>query len=151
MSQFTPARFTPHTLAALRIVAGLLFLAHGLVKIAGFPAGAEPGQQASLSLLGIGGLIETVTGTLLIFGLFTRPAAFLASGQMAIAYWFFHAPQSSFPVINGGDASILFTFVFLLLAAAGPGSLAVDNRKVAADGPPLRVGPARPPVPDQIG
>lgn len=125
----TLSRFSPQLLAALRIVAGLLFLAHGLVKITGFPEGAQPGQQEILSLFGIGGLIEIVTGALLMLGLFTRSAAFIASGQMAVAYWMFHAPSSPFPVMNGGDASILFTFVFLYIAAAGPGAFAIDGVK----------------------
>lgn len=123
----TVSRFSPQLLAALRIVAGVLFLAHGLVKVAGFPEGAQPGQQAILSLFGIGGLIEIVTGGLLVLGLFTRPAALIASGQMAVAYWLFHAPASPFPVINGGDASILFSFIFLYIVAAGPGAFAVDD------------------------
>ena len=123
----TFSRFSPQLLATLRIVAGVLFLAHGLVKVAGFPEGAQPGQQAILSLFGIGGLIEIVTGGLLVLGLFTRPAALIASGQMAVAYWLFHAPASPFPVINGGDASILFSFIFLYIVAAGPGALAVDD------------------------
>lgn len=123
----TVSRYSPQLLAALRIVAGVLFLAHGLVKVAGFPEGAQPGQQAILSLFGIGGLIEIVTGALLVLGLFTRPAALIASGQMAVAYWLFHSPASPFPVINGGDASILFSFIFLYIVAAGPGALAVDD------------------------
>ncbi len=123
----TVSRYSPQLLAALRIVAGVLFLAHGLVKVAGFPEGAQPGQQAILSLFGIGGLIEIVTGALLVLGLFTRPAALIASGQMAVAYWLFHAPASPFPVINGGDASILFSFIFLYIVAAGPGAFSVDD------------------------
>jgi putative oxidoreductase len=119
-------RFAPHVLGALRIVAGALFLAHGLVKVAGFPEGAQPGQQALLSLFGVGGLIEIVTGVLLIAGLLSRPAAFVASGQMAIAYWMFHAPSSPYPAVNGGDAAILFAFVFLYVAAAGPGAFSLD-------------------------
>ena len=114
-------RWSPQLLAALRVVAGLLFLAHGVVKVFGFPPGAEPGQQALSSLFGIGGVIEVVTGGLLILGLFTRPAAFIASGQMAVAYWMFHAPKSPYPAVNGGDAAILFCFIFLYLAAAGGG------------------------------
>lgn len=122
------SRFSPQLLAALRIVAGVLFLAHGLVKVAGFPEGAQPGAQPLLSLFGIGGVIEIVTGGLLILGLFTRSAAFVASGQMAVAYWMFHAPSSPFPVVNGGDGAILFTFIFLYIAAAGPGAFALDRR-----------------------
>lgn len=123
-------RWSLQLLAALRIVAGLLFLAHGVVKVFGFPAGAEPGQQALASLFGIGGIIEIVTGGLLILGLFTRPAAFIASGQMAVAYWMFHAPKSPYPVVNGGDAAILFCFVFLYIFAAGPGAFSLDRQTV---------------------
>jgi putative oxidoreductase len=132
-------RFAPQSLAALRIVAGVLFLAHGLIKVAGFPAGAEPGQQALLSLFGIGGLVEIATGLLIALGLFTRPAAFVASGQMAVAYWMFHAPSSFYPAVNGGDAAILFSFIFFYLVAAGPGAFALDNRSAAQPAPqPVR-------------
>ena len=120
--------WSSRALAALRIVSGLLFLAHGVVKVFGFPAGAEPGQQDLLSLFGIGGLIELVTGLLLILGLFTRPAALIASGQMAVAYWMFHFPSSPYPAVNGGDAAILFCFVFLYIFTAGPGAWSIDDR-----------------------
>ncbi|RYG19070.1 MAG: DoxX family protein [Caulobacteraceae bacterium] len=120
--------WSSRALAALRIVAGLLFLAHGVVKVFGFPAGAEPGQQELLSLFGIGGLIELVTGLLLILGLFTRPAALIASGQMAVAYWMFHFPRDPYPAVNGGDAAILFCFVFLYIFTAGPGAWSIDDR-----------------------
>jgi putative oxidoreductase len=113
----------------LRIVAGLLFLFHGTVKILGFPPGAQPGQVEPLSLMGVGGAIELVTGTLIMLGLFTRPAAFIASGQMAVAYWMFHAPRDLYPVINQGDAAILYCFVFLFFAAAGPGAFSVDGAR----------------------
>ena len=120
--------WSSRALAALRIIAGLLFLAHGVVKVFGFPAGAEPGQQELLSLFGIGGLIELVTGLLLILGLFTRPAALIASGQMAVAYWMFHFPSSPYPAVNGGDAAILYCFVFLYIFTAGPGAWSIDER-----------------------
>ena len=120
--------WSSRALAALRIVAGLLFLAHGVIKVFGFPAGAEPGQQELLSLFGIGGVIELITGLLLILGLFTRPAAFIASGQMAVAYWMFHFPSSPYPAVNGGDAAILYCFIFLLFVATGPGTWSIDNR-----------------------
>jgi putative oxidoreductase len=120
--------WSSRALAALRIVSGLLFLAHGVIKVFGFPAGAEPGQQALLSLFGIGGVIEVVTGLLLILGLFTRPAAFIAAGQMAVAYWMFHFPSDPYPAVNGGDAAILFCFVFLYIFTAGPGAWSIDNR-----------------------
>ncbi|WP_295170978.1 DoxX family protein [uncultured Brevundimonas sp.] len=120
--------WSSRALAALRIVAGLLFLAHGVIKVFGFPAGAEPGQQELLSLFGIGGVIELITGLLLILGLFTRPAAFIASGQMAVAYWMFHFPSSPYPAVNGGDAAILYCFIFLYIFTAGPGAWSMDNR-----------------------
>jgi putative oxidoreductase len=122
-----PSKYAPQLLGALRLVAGVLFLAHGLVKVTGFPEGAPPGQQELLSLFGIGGVIEIVAGSLIALGIFTRSAAFIASGQMAVAYWMFHAPASFYPVINGGDAAILFSFVFLYLAAAGPGAFSLER------------------------
>lgn len=123
--------WSPKALAALRIVAGLLFLAHGLVKLFGFPEGAEPGQIPLLSLFGVGAVIELVTGVLLTLGLFTRPAAFIASGQMAVAYWMFHFTKSPYPAVNGGDAAILFCFVFLYIFTAGPGAWSLDERSKA--------------------
>lgn len=123
----TPGRFTPYTIAALRVIAGLLFLSHGLVKLAGFPAGAEPGVQPLFSLLGVGAVIEVVTGALIVAGLFTRAAAFVASGQMAVAYFMFHAPSGFFPVLNGGEGAILFSFIFLLLSTTGPGAFSLDG------------------------
>ena len=121
------SRYSPHLLALLRIVAGLLFLAHGLVKLFGFPAGAQPGQVPLFGLMGAGAIIELVTGTLIVLGLFTRPAAFLAAGQMAVAYWMFHAPSGFYPILNGGELAILYCFVFLYLAAAGPGAFSLDR------------------------
>jgi putative oxidoreductase len=113
----------------LRIISALLFLEHGLVKVLGFPAGAAPGQQALLSFFGIAGLIEAIGGVLLLIGLFTRPVAFLLAGEMAIGYFMVHAPTSFFPAINGGDAAILFCFVFLYFSAAGPGTWSVDEMR----------------------
>jgi putative oxidoreductase len=120
--------WSPRALAALRIVAGLLFLAHGVVKLFGFPEGAQPGEVEIASLMGVGAIIELVTGVLLVLGLFTRPAAFIASGQMAVAYWMFHFPSSPYPAANGGDAAILFCFVFLYIFTAGPGAWSLDKR-----------------------
>ncbi|SNS08779.1 putative oxidoreductase [Sphingomonas laterariae] len=116
-------------LGVLRIVTGLLFLSHGLVKLWGFPAGAQPGVQPLMSLLGAAAILELVGGILTILGLFTRPTAFLLSGQMAVAYFLVHAPQSFYPVLNGGEPSILFCFIFLYLAAAGAGAFSIDGMK----------------------
>jgi putative oxidoreductase len=121
------ARFEPYLLAALRIVAGVLFLSHGLVKLFGFPPGAAPGPQPLMSLFGAGAVIELATGTLVTLGLFTRAAAFLAAGEMAVGYWMFHAPHSIYPAVNGGDAAVLFCFIFLYIVAAGPGALSLER------------------------
>ena len=118
-------RYGPQALSLLRIVAALIFLLHGSSKILGFPA-TEMGAPPVGSLFWIGGLLELVGGLLLLIGLFSRPVAFILSGEMAVAYWMVHAPQSTFPMINGGDAAILYCFVFLLIAAAGPGPWSVD-------------------------
>nr|WP_298160429.1 DoxX family protein [Brevundimonas sp.] len=123
------SRYQPQALAILRIVAGLLFLGHGLIKLIGFPEGAEPGQQALTTILGVGSVLETVGGVLIILGLFTRPTAFILSGMMAVAYWMFHAPSSPFPAVNGGDAAILFCFVFLYLVTSGPGAWSLDGAR----------------------
>ena len=119
---------SPHFRATLRIVAGVLFLAHAVVKLFGFPEGAQPGQVEIMSLFGIGAIIELVGGALLVLGAFTRPVAFILAGEMAVAYWMFHAPSSPYPAVNGGDAAILFCFIFLYLLAAGPGAWSVDGR-----------------------
>ena len=119
-------RYGPQALSLLRIVAALIFLLHGSSKILGFPA-TEMGAPPVGSLFWVGGLLELVGGLLLLIGLFSRPVAFVLSGEMAVAYWMVHAPQSTFPMINGGDAAILYCFVFLLIAAAGPGPWSVDS------------------------
>ena len=117
-------RLAPTLRSVLRIVAGLIFLAHGTQKIFGFPASEF--SPPVFSIFWTAGIVELAIGTLLILGLLTRPAAFIASGMMAVAYWMVHAPQSPFPVLNGGDAAILYCFVFLYLVFAGPGPLSVD-------------------------
>ncbi|GGC62497.1 hypothetical protein GCM10011504_45900 [Siccirubricoccus deserti] len=114
-------------LAVLRIVAALLFMEHGTQKLFGFPTPMGGAGPAMFSLLWFAAVLELVLGLLLLLGLFTRQAAFLASGEMAFAYWIAHAPRSFFPALNGGDAAILFCFVFLYLMAAGPGAWALDN------------------------
>jgi putative oxidoreductase len=117
--------YAPQTLALLRIVTALLFMAHGTTKLFGFPA-SEMGSPSIGSLMWFAGVLEVFGGLLVLLGLFTRPAAFVLSGQMAVAYFMAHAPQSFFPVQNGGDAAILFCFVFLYLFVAGPGAWSLD-------------------------
>lgn len=111
---------TPHALGVVRIVAALIFLEHGTQKLLGFPAGEHAGVNP-FSIFGAAGALEIVGGLLLLLGLFTRPVAFILSGQMAVAYWLFHAKSSFFPANNGGDAAILYCFLFLLFVFTGPG------------------------------
>ena len=126
-------------LAVLRIVSGLLFFEHGLQKFASFPPGPMAGMGLQFnSMAAWAGIVELLCGFLIVIGLFTRAAAFLASGTMAVAYWYAHAPGNFFPVNNGGDAAILYCFVFLYLVFAGAGPLSVDAARAnrAAGTPP---------------
>jgi putative oxidoreductase len=123
------SRCQPQLLAILRIMTALLFIEHGAIKLFGFPAGGQPGLQTVGSFLWIAGAIELATGLLVLIGLFTRPAAFIAAGEMAVAYWMVHGTKSLFPAVNMGEGAILFCFVFLYLAAAGPGTWSIDREK----------------------
>ncbi|HET7717968.1 MAG TPA: DoxX family protein [Bauldia sp.] len=123
----------PWFLALLRVVTALLFMSHGTMKLLGFPASDM--SPPLLSLFGIAGVIEIVGGILLVLGLFTRPAAFVLSGEMAVAYFVAHAPQGFFPLQNGGESAVLFCFIFLYLVFAGPGAAAVDNIRSGAAAP----------------
>jgi putative oxidoreductase len=117
----------PHVLSVLRIVSALIFMLHGGQKLLNFPPRAEGAAGPELfSLMGLAGTLELVGGLLLLLGLFTRPVAFVLSGMMAVAYWMAHAPRDLFPTLNGGDAAILYCFVFLYLAAAGGGPWSLD-------------------------
>lgn len=123
------AKWAPQAHGVLRIVTGLLFLEHGTQKFLSFPPGEYAGMGWTFANPGAyAGIIELVTGLLITIGLFTRPAAFLASGTMAVAYWMAHAPQNFWPVNNMGDAAILYCFVFLYFVFAGPGAFSVDGR-----------------------
>ncbi len=115
----------PRVLSVLRIMSALIFMAHGTQKILGFPASERPAPDI-LSLSGIAGVLELFGGALLVLGLFTRPVAFVLSGLMAFAYFIAHAPKSFFPILNGGDAAILYCFVFLYLVFAGGGPWSID-------------------------
>jgi len=120
--------WAPRLLGLLRIVAAILFIEHGTQKLFGVPTPGH-GMPEMFTLMWFAGILETFGGLLLLIGLFTRPVAFILSGQMAFAYWMAHAPQSPFPALNGGDAAILFCFLFLYLAAAGPGAFSIDNAR----------------------
>jgi putative oxidoreductase len=129
--------WAPRLLSILRIVAALIFMEHGTQKLLGFPPSENPSPEL-LSLSGIAGILELVGGALLVLGLFTRPVAFILSGQMAVAYWLVHAPRSFYPVLNGGDPAILYCFVFLYLFAAGGGLWSLDNWLRGKDQPAAR-------------
>ena len=119
--------WTPRVLSVLRIVAALLFLEHATMKFLQFPA-PIPGVSYPLpAIMLAAGVIEVVTGTLMTLGLFTRVAAFVASGEMAFAYFMAHAPQGFWPVLNMGEPAVLFCFIFLFLAFAGGGAWSLDN------------------------
>ena len=116
------------TLAALRIASGLLLVQHGTAKLFGFPGGDRANIDLN-TLVGWSGPIEFAGGLLIILGLFTRPVAFLLSGFMAAAYFIGHASRGLFPLLNGGELAALYCFVFLFIAAAGPGMFAVDRSR----------------------
>jgi putative oxidoreductase len=122
-----PARLAPHLLSVLRIVTGLVFLEHGSGKLLGFPAGLPFIDKMPTGLMYFTGTLELVGGALIVLGLFTRPVAFVLSGFMAVAYFMAHFPMSFFPAINMGEPAVLYCFVFLYLAAAGPGPWAIDR------------------------
>ena len=116
--------YSPQLYAVLRIVAGLLFAMHGTQKLFGWPGGGDTVEIASL--MGLAGSIELVGGLLIAFGLFTSWAAFIASGEMAVAYFMAHAPQDVWPILNKGELAMLYCFLFLYMAARGSGIWSVD-------------------------
>jgi putative oxidoreductase len=121
-------KYAPQALAILRIVTALLFIEHGTAKLFGFPSAMGASADGSLPpLMLIGGALEAFGGLAILVGFLTRPIAFLLSGQMAVAYWMFHAPKDFYPMLNGGDGAILYCFVFLYLVFAGPGAWSVDG------------------------
>lgn len=118
--------YAPQLLSVLRFMSGLLFLQHGTTKYLNIPVG--PMNNASpMTMSGAAGIIELVAGTLLVIGLFTRPAAFIASGMTAVAYFYAHAGRNFYPILNGGELAALYCFVFLYLAAAGAGPWSLDR------------------------
>lgn len=125
MDNFLTA-WRPRVLSLVRIISAFLFMAHGTQKMFGFPAEQRyPFELFSLS--GAAGVLEVVGGFLLLIGLFTRPVAFILSGQMAVAYFLVHAPQGFWPLNNGGELATMFSFIFLYFVFAGPGCWSVDS------------------------
>ena len=123
------SRYAPYALGLLRIFAALSFISHGTQKLFGFPVPPSWGMPAALTLPWIAGVLEVVGGTLLLVGFLTRPTAFILSGMMAVAYWMSHGSKGFYPLLNGGEPAMLFCFIFLYIAAAGPGAFAVESRK----------------------
>jgi putative oxidoreductase len=119
-------RWAPYAVAALRIVTALLFLEHGTAKLLAFPE-TPLANPPVWSMLWIAGWFEIIGGLLLLVGLWTRWIGVLLAGEMAVAYWYVHAPQSPFPIVNMGEAAILFCFIFLTLAIIGAGEWSVDK------------------------
>ncbi len=112
-------------LSVLHIVSGFLFMTHGMQKLLGFPV-ARPSPIQLASLTGVAGMLELFGGALLLLGLFTRPVAFLLSGEMAFAYFLAHAPRAFWPLVNHGELAALYSFLFLFLAFAGGGPWSID-------------------------
>jgi putative oxidoreductase len=122
----TLAAWAPRALSILRIITGLMIIEHGMAKLIGFPVVPAFANLKPLSLVGAAGFIELIGGALLILGLLTQPAAFILSGEMAVAYFMVHAPKGFFPLINGGTLAIMYCFTCLYLSTAGAGPWSVD-------------------------
>ena len=141
------SRFSELGLALLRIVAGLLFMQHGVQKLFGWFGGmGAPGATAELfSMMGLAGVLETFGGLMIVLGLFTRPVAFVLAGEMAVAYFMAHLPQGPVPLLNGGELAVLYCFIYLFFATNGPGRFSLDammgrNRSDARDANLAREG-----------
>ena len=128
-----PSTWSGPILSVLRVITGVLFLAHGTAKLLQWPQVDMFKDGVPLaSLFGIGGLLEIAGGVLIVLGLFTRVTAFVLSGMMAVAYFMFHAPAAFYPIINGGELAIIYSFVFLYFAAQGAGPWSLDARRATA-------------------
>ena len=123
----TLERWSPQLLSLARIAFGITFIEHGTQKMFGVPGHSWHAPVFALTMLGAAGVIETVGGTLMWLGLFTRPVAFVLSGQMAVAYFTQHYPRGFWPIMNGGELAVLFAFLWLFFCAAGPGPISVDR------------------------
>lgn len=127
MTIFEPSPHANRMLAVFRIVAGLIFMSAGTMKVFGYPPGPEPMAFDPFSQVGIGGLLEVFGGLAIVLGALTRPVAFILAGEMAVAYFQFHAPKGFFPTSNGGIPAVLYCFFFLYLMLAGAGAFSIDS------------------------
>jgi putative oxidoreductase len=118
---------TPYVLSVLRLAAAFVYVAHGTQKMFGGPGHPWHGPVFTLTLMGAAGVIETIGGTLMLLGLYTRPVAFVLSGQMAVAYFTQHMPRAFWPIVNGGELAVLFSFLWLFFSVAGPGPISLDR------------------------
>jgi putative oxidoreductase len=123
------AALAPRLQSLLRIVTALMFMSAGTTKLFGYPQAFKGGHLTLASQVGIAAILETFGGALVLIGLFTRPVAFLLSGEMAVAYFQVHAPRGFWPVVNGGLSAVLYCFIWLYFSAAGPGPWRVDARR----------------------
>ena len=126
--------WAPRLRSVLRMAAAFMFILAGTMKLFAFPIGMPPdnGTAQPMTQVWIGGVLEAFGGLLMLIGLFTRPVAFLLAGEMAVAYFQFHAPQSFYPIINHGEAAVLYCFIWLYISAAGPGPWGVDAMRSRA-------------------
>lgn len=122
-------KWTPYVLGLLRIITGFLFVQHGTSKLLGVPYNAMFDGLQLMSLMGVASILELVGGTLILIGLFTRPVAFILSGQMAFAYFMAHAPGGFLPINNHGELAVMFSFVFLYFSVAGAGKFSLDGMR----------------------
>lgn len=120
------SRVTLYLLSVLRLVAAFVYVAHGTQKMFGVPGHAFHAPVFAATMMGAAGVIETIGGTLMFLGLFTRPVAFVVSGQMAVAYFTQHWPSGFWPIVNGGELAVLFCFLWLFFCVAGPGPISID-------------------------
>ncbi len=122
--------WSPYLLSILRIVAAIMFMFHGTMKLFGYPAGmsTKGGTVDLFSEMGLAGILEAVGGAMLVLGLFTRPVAFLLAGQMAVAYFQAHASRALLPVANGGELAVVYCFLWLYFSAAGAGPWSIDAK-----------------------
>jgi putative oxidoreductase len=120
------SRLTPYVLSVLRLVAAFVYIAHGTTKMFGVPGHPFHAPVFAATMMGAAGVLETIGGSLMFIGLFTRPVAFVLSGQMAVAYFTQHFPNGSWPILNGGELAVLFCFLWLLFCVAGPGPISID-------------------------
>lgn len=126
MSASSWSAWAPRFQSLLRIMAGFMFMLHGTTKLFGFPAASPGGPIELMSQIGLAAVLETFGGALLMLGLFTRPVAFILSGEMAVAYFQAHFPQSFWPSINKGESAVLYCFIWLYFSAAGAGPWSLD-------------------------